>query len=236
MVEDEYDESIMIQLTSTSCSTRSDLDLSHEGFFQHPHVLDRWCDGGRHPHADEDSDLNHLMQLPSQDVLPISGDSDFAIPNTAWDDFCEVCFLSPEDGSWTLMTYGLLDSHIGTRSVEIDDMTPTSVKAALRAAWDDVPHSARIYAVRPNPDDGPYAHIIIEFEATYPHDEVEVPVLRRIFEAAMPTWKQLIIMLLGMLLISFTKLDSPQSAHHGPTRNVDCTSTTYSYVTAYRSH
>jgi len=184
LVEDEYDETSMIQLTSTSCSTRSDLDLSHEGFFQHPHVFDRWCDGGRHLLADEDTDLNHLMQLPSQEVLYTSGDSDVAIPNTAWEDFCEVCFLSPEEGSWTLMTYGLLDSHIGTRSVEIDDMTPTNVKAALRAAWDDVPHSARIYAVRPNPDDGPFAHIIIEFEATHPHDEREVPVLRRIFRGS----------------------------------------------------
>ena len=59
--------------------------------------------------------------------------------------------------------------------------TPHSVKAALRAAWEDIPHSARLYAVRPNPDDGPSAHIIIEFEASLHHDALAIPVLRRIF-------------------------------------------------------
>ena len=154
------------------------------------HVFDRWCDIGDGLQDNGDSDVAELMQrqihfqLDNAEVIaPTAGtDLDFDIPTSAWENFCEVCFHSPEEGSWTLMTHGLLDHHIGSRQVEVDEVSPHSIKAALRAAWNEVPHPARLHAVRPNPENGPYAHIIIEFETSTSHDGLSVPVLKRIFD------------------------------------------------------
>ena len=154
------------------------------------HVLDLWCDIGDGLHDSGDSDASELMQRHihfqldnAEEIAPTTGvDIDFDIPIVAWDNFCEVCFLSPEEGPWTLMTHGLLDHHLDSRQVEVYEVNPHMIKATLRAAWHDVPHPARLHAVRPNPENGPYVHIIIEFEKSIPHDGPSVPVLKRIFD------------------------------------------------------
>eukprot|EP00434_Breviolum_minutum_P003484 symbB.v1.2.003065.t1/scaffold124.1/size443775/5 len=163
--------------------------ISSEGSSLCSHVIDRWCGKGNDLRDPSTTDATGLMQQSlhlqidnSEALAPSTGiDLGFEIPVNAWSNFCEVCFLSPEEGSWTLMTHGLWEQHLGSRPVEVDEADPQTIKVALRAAWNDVPHPAQLHAVHPNPEDGPFAHIIIEFKTPGPYDDSFVPVLRRIF-------------------------------------------------------
>ena len=163
--------------------------ISSEGSSLCSHVIDRWCGKGNDLRDPSTTDVTGLMQQSlhlqidnSEALAPSTGiDLGFEIPVNAWSNFCEVCFLSPEEGSWTLMTHGLWEQHLGSRPVEVDEADPQTIKVALRAAWNDVPHPAQLHAVHPNPEDGPFAHIIIEFKTPGPYDDSFVPVLRRIF-------------------------------------------------------
>ena len=142
LVEDDLDESNLLQQVAITSSMKSPV-LSPEGLhLRHPHVSDRWCDGDSAFSKDDISESNSLMQLPSfgipRRLLLVVVGLEFEIPAYAWGRFCETCFASPEEGPWTLMTYGLLGSHIGFRPVVIEDMNPSVVKETLRAAWDDI--------------------------------------------------------------------------------------------------
>ena len=148
-----------------------------------PHVFDRWCDGGNVLHDDEGDDDTSFMQRHLQDVPHDDDGSDIEISDFAWNNFCEICLLSPVDFEepWTLMSHGLLQEHYDSRPLQVSTLTLQSVRAALRAVWEDVQHRARIHAVKPNPEDGPYAHIIIEFETMGQWDPLAIPILRRIY-------------------------------------------------------
>ena len=182
LMEETHDESNMLQQHYTIGTRDEKSSISQDKHSQYPHVSDRWCDIESASLEDQISDSAVLMQLSTQETPSEGAGLDFEIPSSAWNNFCEVCFFSPEEGSWTLMTYGLLGCHIGFRPVEINEVDPHSVKEAVRAAWDDIPHSGRLHVVKSSLEVGPVVDVIIEFESSYPLGTSEIPILRRIFQ------------------------------------------------------
>ena len=160
----------------------------HEAHSLHSHVSDRWCGGRSVIHGDHGEEVLSFMQQHALSTITAEDDEEIEISEAAWDSFCAICLLSPEDPdqSWTLMSHGLLQEHYDSRPVEVSVLTLQSVTAALRAVWEDVPHRARLHVIRPNPEDGPYAHIILEFVSFAPPDPMAVPILRRIFRNGHP--------------------------------------------------
>eukprot|EP00434_Breviolum_minutum_P033050 symbB.v1.2.029238.t1/scaffold3175.1/size97379/5 len=109
---------------------------------------------------------------------------DINIPESQQEIFQEVCLLSPEDPdqAWTITSYGLMQAHYDTRSVEVQIISEEAIKQAMRELWTDLPYPANLYFVWPQPEMGPVAHVIAEFITGLAPPVFGFPTLRRVFE------------------------------------------------------